>query len=209
MGKIIYLAAIQEKKEGAVLPELMIEDKRGYEDMPQNAEDILALYANNQYPVPVIGIAKKFGFKVFDTDLQDNQLSGFIVVDPKWKDVYGSEKIIMVNKNDSSGHKRFTIAHELAHFLFDRQGRETYYNTYNTEESPWKRERSEADDREMVANYFAANLLMPSLDFKRKYQQLREKGGFLSRDEIVAELATFFGVPETSVKIRFEELGLN
>ena len=111
------------------MPELMIEDKRGYEDMPQNAEDILALYANNQYPVPVIGIAKKFGFKVFDTDLQDNQLSGFIVVDPKWKDVYGSEKIIMVNKNDSSGHKRFTIAHELAHFLFDRQGRETYYNT--------------------------------------------------------------------------------
>ena len=89
------------------MPELMIEDKRGYEDMPQNAEDILALYANNQYPVPVIGIAKKFGFKVFDTDLQDNQLSGFIVVDPKWKDVYGSEKIIMVNKNDSSGHKQF------------------------------------------------------------------------------------------------------
>ena len=42
MGKIIYLAAIQEKKEGGVLPELMIEDKRGYEDMPQNAEDILA-----------------------------------------------------------------------------------------------------------------------------------------------------------------------
>ena len=32
MGKIIYLAAIQEKKEGGVLPELMIEDKRGYED---------------------------------------------------------------------------------------------------------------------------------------------------------------------------------
>lgn len=63
MGKIIYLAAIQEKKEGGVLPELMIEDKRGYEDMPQNAEDILALYANNQYPVPVIGIAKKFGLK--------------------------------------------------------------------------------------------------------------------------------------------------
>ena len=61
----------------------------------------------------------------------------------------------------------------------------------------------------MAELLIAANLLMPSLDFKRKSQQLREKGGFLSGDEIVAELATFFGVPETSVKIRFEELGLN
>ena len=177
--------------------------------MPQNAEDILALYANNQYPVPVIGIAKKFGFKVFDTDLQDNQLSGFIVVDPKWKDVYGSEKIIMVNKNDSSGHKRFTIAHELAHFSLTVKGEKRTIIHIIRKNLHGKGERSEADDREMVANYFAANLLMPSLDFKRKYQQLREKGGFLSRDEIVAELATFFGVPETSVKIRFEELGLN
>jgi len=183
--------------------------RKGYWDMPSVAENLLALFSeSNTYPVPVIGIAKKLGFKVYDLNMEEKGLSGFIAIDQKLKETFGSSQIIAVNTRDSSGHKRFTIAHELAHYLFDAIDEQEYYNTYVPDDSQWSEENPDLNDRERVANYFAANLLMPSLDFRRKFVELNSTGETSGKGNITSQLANHFGVPETAVKIRYKELGI-
>ena len=86
-------------------------------------------------------------------------------------------------------------------------------NIYKRKDGRWEgryHKINMADGRQKYASVYGKTYKeVKEKLFLKKREQLREKGGFLSRDEIVAELATFFGVPETSVKIRFEELGLN
>ncbi len=183
-------------------------DQKNYEDMPAVAESFLAQLPQSSYPTPVIHIARELGFKVFGVEMGDRELSGFIAVDDKWKRQFGTDKIIMVNQKDSNEHKRFTIAHELAHYLFDAVSGQEYYNTYRTDESRWQEHVAGQNDREAVANYFAANLLMPSLDFRRKYNELSKDAGVSDRAELTMGLSEFFGVPKTAVQIRYKELGI-
>lgn len=215
MGNIIYISTLDTRKRIDKMSvdtyEKAISDLRKskeYHDMPAIAESLLALLAENTYPIPIISIAKKLGFKVYDTDMDKEGLSGFIAIDHKLEQDFGTSKIIVVNTQDSSGHKRFTIAHELAHYLFDSVQEEEYYNTYCPDESPWREEEKDLDNRERVANYFAANLLMPSLDFRRKYIELKNTNENSSLNAITLQLADYFGVPETAVRIRYKELGI-
>lgn len=182
--------------------------QRAYDDMPAITESLLALYEQGDYPVPVISIVKNLGFKVYDMDMEDENLSGLIAIDDMWQERFGTGKVIGVNRNDSNEHKRFAIAHELAHYLFDAPSEKEYYNTYRTDESKWDEEQNDRENRETVANYFAANLLMPSLDFRRKYNEFKKELSLNSKTEIVGKLAAYFGVPKTAVEIRFRELGI-
>lgn len=185
-----------------------LRNQKTYSDMPAVSEKLLALFSANTYPTQVIHIANNLGFRVFDAELEYKELSGIIAIDPKWKERFGSEKIIMVNHEDSNEHKRFAIAHELAHYLFDAVPGQQYYNTYRTTESQWTKEAVKPENREVVANYFAANLLMPSLDFRRKYNELKNTQKTLKNAEITSKLSEFFGVPGTAVQIRYKELDI-
>lgn len=182
--------------------------QKEYDAMPNVAEQLVTMFSSGEYPVPVVGIAKNLGFKVFNMDMDDKNLSGMIAIDKKWKKTFGTDKVIVVNKMDSNEHNRFTIAHELAHYLFDSVPGGEYYNTYRTDESQWDVNNKEIDDRERVANYFAANFLMPSLDFRRKYNEFLNLGMINGSEQLESELANYFGVPRTAVKIRFNELGI-
>ena len=132
-----------------------------------------------------------------------------IAIDHSLNELFETDKIIVVNKKDSNEHKRFTIAHELAHYLFDADHNQDYYNTYQTNESSWSADM-EHTNREAVANYFAANLLMPSLDFRKKYNKLLQEYGntMTGKLQITSQLSSFFGVPKTAVQIRYKELQL-
>jgi len=180
-----------------------------YEDMPDIAETLLALFSEtNTYPVPIIGIAKKLGFRVYELDMEEKGLSGFIAIDQELRETFGSSQIIAVSTGEPNEHKRFTIAHELAHYLFDFTDGQEYYNTYILDNAQKNEEKIDFEDRERVANYFAANLLMPSLDFKRKFVELNSAGETSGKGNITLKLANHFGVPETAVRIRYRELGV-
>ena len=43
--------------------------------MPANADKLLALFPESNYPIPVIDIAKELGCKVFEDDIEDEALS--------------------------------------------------------------------------------------------------------------------------------------
>jgi Zn-dependent peptidase ImmA (M78 family) len=195
-----------EKNQNIILD---LHQKGSYDEMPANADKLLALFPESNYPVPVIGIAKELGFKVFEDDIEDEALSGMIAIDHSLNELFETDKIIIVNKKDSSEHKRFTIAHELAHYLFDADHNQDYYNTYQTNESSWSTDIDHTN-REAVANYFAANLLMPALDFRKKYNKLLQEYGNTKTGklQITSQLSSFFGVPQTAVQIRYKELQL-
>ena len=101
-------------------------------------------------PVDVYGLAEKLGLQVFQTSMYSRDVSGSIVRDPK----DGSYKII-TNSHHPLPRRRFTVAHEIAHFILHKEE----IGNGITDDALY---RSGLSGRlEVEANNFAANILMP------------------------------------------------
>lgn len=145
-------------------------------------------------PVDIEGIVRDVGVGLDKKASLDPEISGQL------ERVNGSEFKISVNRGHHYFRRRFTIAHELAHFLLHRDligagvdDSKAYRSTpdgnfYNTEIGP----REEAE-----ANRFAARLLIP----KSKLGELVRIG------DDVAEIAKNFQVSPAAMKIRLGSLG--
>lgn len=113
------------------------------------------------YPVDVIGLAQGLGLKVSERSL-DPDVSGMIFRDPTDPSSYS----IAVNEADPYYRKRFTIAHEIAHFLLHR-------NNIGQGLKDDRMYRSGMSNQlETQANRLAADILMP----RRLIRQLLEQG---------------------------------
>ena len=178
------------------------EKSKEIDDMPDRAQEVLNFFKIDNFSsgVPIVEILTKLGFKIFQSDLEPDDLSAYIAVDPKFKDTFGSNKITCVHIKDSVGHKSFALAHELGHYLFDFNERKTlyYYDTYFPRENEEKLE-------EKRANKFAANLLMPEKIFREEFAKCEV---LQSKADIVNELGQRFRVSPTAVLKRFQELGI-
>ena len=129
------------------------EKKYDVNEMPEVAQMILDRLGIEEVPIPIVAIMKSLNFQVVAGELKD-EISGIIGIDDDLAKNFKSSKVIAINNKDNVGHQRFTMAHELAHYLFDFDvsNQIVYYNTYNTFE--------DENEEERRANYFAANLLM-------------------------------------------------
>ncbi len=178
------------------------ERPKDIDDMPNRAQDVLNFFHIKDFTsgVPIVEILTYLGFKIFQSDLEPDDLSAYIVVDPKFADTFGSSKITCVDINDSIGHKTFSLAHELAHYIFDFEENkklnfyDTYYRNCHDEQLEEKR-----------ANQFAANLLMPEQAFLEQYSKCQKLD---SKVDIVSELSRQFRVSPTAVIRRFNELDI-
>lgn len=175
-------------------------------DILDNDKSIKRL-KNNELATPIVGISKHFGFQNFDMDFQElseknneyKNASGMIAISQKFKSIFNTDKILLLNKRESTEHSRFTIAHELAHYLFDfnEQTEFEYINFYRTEDNY-------IDDIERRASRFAAALLMPKSIFQAQYNECLINN--MSYYEIVTRLSEIFLAPTTAVDIRIKEL---
>lgn len=174
--------------------------KKSYaiEDMPIVAKVILDGLDIKKVPVPIVAIMKSLKFQVVSGEMED-EISGIVGIDDSLKKTFKSDKVIAINSKDNVGHQRFTMAHELAHYLFDFDvlNNITYYNAYNTTEY-----ESEIERR---ANYFAANLLMPEDIFREKFGQAVVKNNLYMT---VNNLSDIFQVSNEAVRRRMNELSL-
>ncbi|WP_334085047.1 ImmA/IrrE family metallo-endopeptidase [Helicobacter typhlonius] len=118
----------------------------------------------------------------------ENDISGII---EKFTHYYQ----ITLNKYHSNLRRRFTLAHELGHFLLHKQYLE---NNKKIEDAILFRRQSNINCIELEANEFAAELLMPKDDFEKEV-----KNG----NNTIEKLSSCFQVSFAAVKYRAFKLG--
>ncbi|MBK8208686.1 MAG: ImmA/IrrE family metallo-endopeptidase [Rhodospirillales bacterium] len=162
------------------------------------AAAILRQVPDMPLPVPVEDIARQLDI----TEIRRIETEGFEGGLIAWDD--RSDGVILVNRSGSRQRQRFTIGHELGHFLNpwhkpkDAQGfRCTSRDMRVSSAQPGDR----AVQMEVEANIFAAELLMPRALFRK---DLRGKQG-LDVSHILA-LARKFDMSRESTARRYVEL---
>ena len=138
-------------------------------------------------PVGIIALAHEFGLKVYTATLPSD-VSGQIERDPVSGGTSGYS--IVVDCADPEPRQRFTIAHELAHFLLHQSDIGD-----GVAESRLYRSRLR-NLQEVEANALAADILMP-------YDKLGEIiDAERWRDAPLDEVAAKFNVSKSSLKVR-------
>lgn len=153
----------------------------------------------NSIPVPITSIAKYYKFKVLEMPLDEN-CSGLIMVD----DANGiknlnTNRVIIVNSNDSNNRKRFTVAHELGHYFLENDGQTCFGHRDIGDYSP----------REREANTFASEILMPKNRLTKFVDELKKSvWGNLPSSLLVSMISSNFNVSESAAEVRLSKLGL-
>lgn len=180
--------------------------KRIHSDISTVVNAIYECIGYNQTTnIPIGAIMRRLNFEVMTTAFKENQISGMLSISDANTKKNLSKNLILLNEKDNVGHQRFTVAHELAHFIFDSvaYNNTDYYEAYYVADSL-------ADTnltlREYRANKFAAELLMPKRAFVIKYTAY--KSLFQDLKFVDYLLHVDFGVSETAVGKRIQELKL-
>lgn len=156
--------------------------------MSIGTEDPFAVIAKHQsLPIDVDAIAKELGLPVTRTNLGDN-IAGQIIRSPGRS---RSGFVIYVNGTEHPNRQRFTIAHEIAHFVLHRDLIEDGVTDDTLYRSP-----ELSSYLEVQANRMAADILMPVRLLKRE----RAKNGD------ARFLAKLFGVSPSAMEIRLKSL---
>jgi Zn-dependent peptidase ImmA (M78 family) len=149
-----------------------------------------------QLPVDVYVIARACGVDVRQLPMEDS-VSGVLVL----KD---GQAAIGVNEAHHPNRQRFSIAHELGHYLLHRNSSDLFVDAapifFRDDRSSDGTER-----QEIQANAFAAELLMPE-DMLRA--QLTNRPLDVFDDIAMRQLAVRFGVSVQALSIRLTRLGL-
>lgn len=138
-------------------------------------------------PVKVSEVARTLGLTVKAATLAPG-ISGEIRPDPE----HTGSFVIRVNRHDASRRQRFTVAHEIGHFLLHREqigggiSDDVLYRS------------SLSDQREAEANRMAADILMPTALVARYMSEARATGV----EDVASYLADKFEVSLAAMKIR-------
>ena len=167
------------------------------------ANDALKKHRSKNGIIDVVGLARKEGFAVGEVEFDDDT-DGIILVDTHADELMGQKtnKLIIVSKERTSAFKRFIIAHELGHyFLHDKRADKDSHILIASRDA--KHGRSEEENE---YDYFAACLLMPAEDFKKRGEALKNAG--LTVNDISCLLSEYYEVPARSAERRLEEVGV-
>lgn len=152
------------------------------------------------YPFPVINLARDLGLSVYETtDLDENEAGLIRKEDGKY--------VIYINAHDPSTRKRFTIAHEIGHYLLHKKDLDNnnefidhrvqpYSNTMYRDTSLHNNTNTKEKQKEIEANRFAAALLMPDQEFRKVFKKA----------DTIDTVAQYFKVSPSAASIRAKEL---
>ncbi|WGG51414.1 XRE family transcriptional regulator [Rugamonas sp. DEMB1] len=135
-------------------------------------------------------VLEEAGLHVF-IDKLDSTLAGLYMFVPD----FGF--CILVNRLHPRERRRWTIAHEYAHFLSDR-GRPGVDYLQQTRRKP---------EGERFADAFAAALLMPEAGVQRRFYEALERSGDFKVGDL-CHMADYFAVSPMAMTLRLESIGL-
>lgn len=162
----------------------------------QVAQQTLSSYDASSLPVDVESVARQLGVRIVRRQLED-EVSAVLVI-------HNDEASIGVNARHHLNRQRFSIAHELAHYLLHRDEARVFVDSTLTF---YRDQRSSYGlyEQEVEANAFAAELLMPT----NLIRQLTVDQHLDLHDEAtVRRLAKTFAVSEQALLIRLGKLNL-
>jgi Zn-dependent peptidase ImmA (M78 family) len=160
---------------------------REWEQVQQDQRETIEAHQETA-PVKLSAIAKALGLRVKASTL-DPGISGEIRPDKENEGGY----LIRVNRHDSARRQRFTVAHEIAHFLLHREQIGT-----GVVDDVLYRSKTLSDRREAEANRLASYILMPTTLVQERLSNARAIGV----DDVVAYMADQFEVSEAAMKIK-------
>ncbi|MBI2037836.1 MAG: ImmA/IrrE family metallo-endopeptidase [Candidatus Magasanikbacteria bacterium] len=158
----------------------------------EKTKEILDSFGIKKAPVPVEYIVAQYGINI--SYAPSKEYSGVLIRKSDGGVLMG------VNSDERQSRIRFTIAHELAHFIFDTDQTVTvdYRNKTSLTDKPQKEKR---------ADLFAANFLMPEEflveDFKREVKDALYVNG-----ESLKKLAEQYQVSKEAMMYRLKNLNL-
>lgn len=164
---------------------------REYDKLESSVKETLSRHLS-EYPIKLGGIAQDLNVAVKVSSMNTG-VSGSIRCE-------GGEYIIRVNRHEARERQRFTIAHELAHFLLHRAIIDSSPNGI-TDNVLY---RSGAPERiEYEANRLAADIVMP---MHLVEMVLQEEFNGIVTDATIESLAARFQVSKAAMEIRLSTL---
>lgn len=165
----------------------------GMREVQKKVKELLKKNAIRKPPVPVEKIATAQGIQIQKSPARD-EVSGALIR-------RGNKIFLGVNTYHHPNRQRFTIAHELGHFIYhegmrlhvDEDFRINWRDNDSSKAIYWD---------EIEANRFAAELLMP-IDFITR--DLRKIS--IVDDSVIEQLATRYRVSTHAMRIRLASLG--
>ena len=133
------------------------------------------------------------GIFVFKDSFKQEEISGFCLRSDEFP-------IILINNSTTKTRQVFSLVHELAHLLFNRNGISRFDNARIDELPPQER------TIEQFCNAVAAEVLVPSEDFAAAVRQWGPNPMEANDDEFAA-LAHRYHVSRTVILRRFLDLG--
>jgi Zn-dependent peptidase ImmA (M78 family) len=163
---------------------------------------LLIRHSIDSKPIDLDRIADALGVEVRREPAPD-ELSGFII-----RDTAHQKVLIGINSRHHKVRQRFTLAHEIGHFLLhegervhvDRTDRIFYMKKRN------ERSREGTDIEEIEANVFAAELLMPASFIERDLDRIGPIDP-LGNEDTLKKLAKEYGVSYQAFLFRVANLG--
>jgi Zn-dependent peptidase ImmA (M78 family) len=158
---------------------------------------LLEKHSITEPPVPVESIANAEGVPIIET-VYGGDVSGALI---RSNGLVG----IAVNASHHPNRRRFTVAHELAHFELKHEGEHV-----DRDFTVIRRDDKSSvanDSLEIEANAFAACLLMPR-EFLLRDLRVNFKGDLDLSEEHLATIAKRYKVSTTALNYRLINLGL-
>lgn len=141
------------------------------------------LESQSTFPIKLGVLSHQLGVNVFRATLPAG-ISGEI------KKTDEGRYIIRVNRHESKNRQRFTLAHELGHYLLHRD----QIGDGIADDALYRSRLSNALEYE--ANKFAADLLMPSAEVHKLLERYKHI------DNIIDYVSKYFGVSNQAAEIR-------
>lgn len=163
--------------------------------LEKRAEELLTNARVHNAPVPVKQVADYLGVEIKLADLGED-CSGVLVRN-------GNHAIIGINWRHHFNRQRFSIAHEIAHFVL--HGGDTYIDREYRVHFRDLESGSGTRQEEMEANAFAAALLMPIAQVKDAFKR---QPFDLTEDDGLEMLAEKFKVSTQAMTYRLMKLRL-
>lgn len=165
------------------------------------AKEIQKKYNSNKIAVDVKKIAKKLGIDVVYKDFPKNdEISGLVKRAGK-----NNRPVIAINKTHTSGRKNFTLAHEIGHFVLhstrplhiDSNANFIFFRNYNSSDATHL--------KEIQANQFAAELLMPEEKILEETKNNKNLRNLEKISKEIEKLAKKYEVSKEAMTIRINK----